>query len=200
MIWAQIDARYAAKEKPGQAEFLIRAFLFGLSTYAIVYVGYRLLGQSFSSLDVASSGQTRLLLDDFVDEILISAAAAFVLAIAWIYVSTYKLLSRLLVSVRATRKYGDEDVWDFTFNSSHGEIEYVQVRDFSKGTTYTGWVSAFSETGKPRELLLRDVIMYDGRGGEPTKVPLLYLARDGLDIHIEFPHHDSIQVEDEEAV
>ena len=42
--------------------------------------------------------------------------------------------------------------------------------------------------------------MYDGRGGEPTKVPLLYLARDGLDIHIEFPHHDSIQVEDEEAV
>ena len=191
LIWAQIDARYAAKEKPGQAEFIIRAFLFGISTYAIAYTGYSMFGQRFSVLSVEPSDPTRLLLDDFVDEILVSVAVAFVLAVVWMYVATYKLLVRLLIKIRATKKYGDEDVWDFTFNSSQEEIEYVHVRDFIKGTTYTGWVRAFSETGKSRELLLRDVIMYDSQGDNPTEVPLLYLERDGADIHIEFPYRRS---------
>ena len=188
LIWAQIDARYAVKRKPRPIEFLIRAFLFGISTYLIAYAGYAVFGQSFSSLDVDSSGPERILLDDFVDEIFISAVIAFLLSVIWIYVATYRLLNRLLIWSRATNKYGDEDVWDFMFNSSQGESEYVHVRDFEKGMTYTGWVSAFSETEKLRELLLRDVIVYTGDSGESTAVPLLYLARDGADIHIEFPY------------
>ena len=188
LIWAQIDARYAVKRKPRPIEFLIRAFLFGISTYLIAYAGYAVFGQSFSSLDVDPSGPARILLDDFVDEIFISAVIAFLLSIIWIYVATYRLLNRLLIWSRATNKYGDEDVWDFMFNSSQGESEYVHVRDFEKGMTYTGWVSAFSETEKLRELLLRDVIVYTGDSGESTAVPLLYLARDGADIHIEFPY------------
>ena len=191
VIWAQIDARYAAKEKPGQAEFVIRAFLFGMSTYAITYVVYRLIGQTFSALSVESSGPTRLLLDDFVDEILVSVVVAFVLAIVWMYAATYKLLVRLLIKIRATKRYGDEDVWDFTFNSSQEEIQYVHVRDFAKGTTYSGWVRAYSETGKSRELLLRDVIIYDRQSDNPTEIPLLYIQRDGEDIHIEFPFRRS---------
>ena len=67
------------------------------------------------------------------------------------------------------------------------DTEYVHVRDFDKGVTYTGWVRAFSETEKLRELLLVDVILYHRDDGEPTKVLLLYLARDRSDIHIEFP-------------
>ena len=184
LIWAQIDARYAVKRKPRPIEFLIRAFLFGISTYLIAYAGYAVFGKSFSTLDVDPSGPTRILLDDFVDEIFISAVIAFLLSIIWIYVATY----RLLIWSRATNKYGDEDVWDYMFNSSQGESEYVHVRDFEKGMTYTGWVSAFSETEKLRELLLRDVIVYTGDSGESTAVPLPYLARDGADIHIEFPY------------
>lgn len=38
LIWAQLDVRYAQKAKPSQAEFLIRAFIFGLMTYAAVYI------------------------------------------------------------------------------------------------------------------------------------------------------------------
>ena len=150
-----------------------------------------MFGQTFSALSVESSDPTRLLLDDFVDEILVSVVVAFVLAIVWMYAATYKLLVRLLIKIRATKKYGDEDVWDFTFNSSQEEIQYVHVRDFAKGTTYSGWVRAYSETGKSRELLLRDVIMFDRQGGNPTEVPLLYLERNGIDIHIEFPFRRS---------
>ncbi len=193
LIWAQIDARYAAKEKRGQIEFFIRSFLFGISTYAITYVGYRLFGQSFSGIDIEASAPSRLWLDDFVDEIVISSAVSFVLAIAWIYASTYKLLHSLLRKIRATKSFGDEDVWGYTFNSTEEGVEYVHIRDFDRGITYAGWVRAFSESGKPRELLLKDVIMYDKDGSSSASVSLVYLARHGEDIHIEFPYRRSGQ-------
>ena len=81
LIWAQIDARYAAKEKPGQAEFMIRAFLFGMSTYAIAYVGYRVFGRDFSDFGIDGPDSTRLLRGEFVDEIIASAVLSFVLAV-----------------------------------------------------------------------------------------------------------------------
>ena len=46
LIWAQLDARYAMKEKPGPAEFLVRAFMFGLVTDLGVYLGYGWDGNS----------------------------------------------------------------------------------------------------------------------------------------------------------
>ena len=196
LIWAQIDARYAAKESPGQAEFLIRAFLFGMSTYAITYAGYRVLGQSFSDFSIDGESSTRLLRGEFVDEIIASATLSFVLAVFWIYLANYKLLNKLLFLMKATSKYGHEDVWDFTFASSGEEVEYVHVRDFRRGIIYAGWVHVFSETGKLRELLLKDVIIYDGEGRQTGTVPLLYIAKDGSDIHIEFPHRGPGQVQE----
>ena len=74
--------------------------------------------------------------------------------------------------------------------------EYVHVRDFDKNITYAGWVKAFSETGKLRELLLSDVVVYSNSDEEATtieetKIRFLYIARDKTDIHIEFPHISS---------
>ena len=55
LIWAQIDARHVAKEKPGQVDFVVRVFLFGLATYVVVFVGYRLFGKDFTSLGIDTS-------------------------------------------------------------------------------------------------------------------------------------------------
>ena len=195
LIWAQIDARYAAKEKRGQIEFFIRSFLFGISTYAITYVGYWLFGQSFSGLDVAPA---RLVPDSFVDEIIAASIVALVLAIIWLYSATYKWLHRLLRWIRATKRYGDEDVWDYAFNSGEKEVKFAYVRDFDRGITYAGWVRAFSDSGKPREILLEDVTMYHKDGESSVSVFWLYLGRYGQDIHIEFPYRRSEQVEREE--
>ena len=186
LIWAQIDARYAAKVKQGQVEFVIRAFLFGIFTYAISFLGYRLLGQEFSGLGINATNQTFLLLDSFVDEIAISTVLSLVLAVIWLYLANYKVLVRALNWIRATSKYGDEDVWDYTFNSSMPNVQYVHVRDFEKGISYAGWVEAYSSSGELRELLLRNVIVHD-RIGSATAIPLVYLARDRGDVHIEFP-------------
>lgn len=194
LIWAQLDARYALKEKPGPAEFIVRAFMFGLVTYVGVYLIYQVFGGDFSVPEISDSASTTFLTANFFDEILTSIPVSFLLAVVWLYADTYKWLTRLLHKVRATRKYGQEDVWDLTFNSNEVETEYVHVRDFDKRIIYAGWVSAFSETEKLREILLRDAIAYY-ETDKKTAVPWLYLARDKTDIHIEFP---SLEQGDEE--
>ena len=196
LIWAQLDASYAMKERPSPAEFLIRAFMFGLVTYVGVYCWYEAWGYSFSLIGISDSDSKIFLSKEFIDEISISVPFSFALAVIWIYAATYKWLTRFLHLIRATRKYGDEDVWDLTFSSSVVKPDYVHVRDFDKGIVYAGWVEAFSETGKLRELLLSDALIYDDSGEETTieettieetTIRFLYIARDKTDIHIEFP-------------
>jgi hypothetical protein len=120
-------------------------------------------------------------------EILAATGVGFILSILWVYASTWKLLTRFLQWIRATKRYGDEDVWDFTFNAPGPSSQFVNVRDFDKKIVYTGRVNAFSETGKLRELTLYDVEIYDWDGQLMYGVPRLYLARKPEDIHIEFP-------------
>jgi hypothetical protein len=109
-------------------------------------------------------------------------------AVLWLYGSNYKLLTRLMQWMKATKRYGDEDVWDFTFNSGRPEVEYIHLRDFEKKITYAGWVEAFSETEQQRELRLRDVIVYDFEGNVLFETARVYLARKMDNIDIEFPY------------
>lgn len=80
LIWAQLDVRYAQKAKPSQAEFLIRAFIFGLMTYAAVYIVYAWLGKEFSTLWISQADLKTLSIGDFVDEVLWSLPVSFFLS------------------------------------------------------------------------------------------------------------------------
>ena len=192
LIWAQLDARYAMKEKPGPAEFFVRVLLFGLVTYAVGYCLYTSLGCSFSLLEFSDSDSKQLLSQEFFDEIITSVPVSFILAVLWIYAATYKWLTRLLHKIRATNKFGDEDVWDYAFNLKNPVTSYVHIRDFRQGLIYSGWVAAFSETGKLREILLTDAIVYDYLRKE-TQIPLIYLTLEKTNIHIEFPYQEQHQ-------
>ena len=82
LIWAQLDVRYAQKAKPSQAEFLIRAFIFGLMTYAALYIVYTCLGEEFSTLWISQIAPNQpspktLSMGDFVDEVLWSLPVSF---------------------------------------------------------------------------------------------------------------------------
>jgi hypothetical protein len=92
--------------------------------------------------------------------------------------------------IGATKRYGDEDVWDYTFNAhaSIASVEYIHFRDFEKELIYGGWVATFSETEKLRELVLQDVEVYNFDGQALYSVPMLYLARAPENLHIEFPY------------
>ena len=86
------------------------------------------------------------------------------------------------------KTFGDEDVWDYTFNSPIPAVEYINLRDFDKNIVYSVWVMSFSETEKLRELVLRDVEVFDFDGQLLFEMPMIYLARAPENIHIEFPY------------
>ena len=191
IVWARLDSSYAAKVKPSEIEFFLRAFLFGITTYAIVFLLFSAFGRPFVIADFADAATKPIVTRAVVYEVVWALGVGLVLALLWLYAATYKLITRLLQKIRATKKYGDEDVWDFTFNSTKAAVEYVHFRDFANSCVYAGWVNTFSETDKLRELVLSDVIVYDFEGVVQFKLPLLYLARPPENIHIEFPYRES---------
>lgn len=186
IIWERIDALYGLKRPPAQFDILRRAFIFGLVLYALTYGGYYAIGRPFDF--VAPTKDSTFLASSFFDEIIVASILAIVVAILWLYVTRYKLITRLMQTIRATKRFGDEDVWDYMFNSNSATVEYVHLRDFDKRIVYAGWVEVFSETDKIRELVLRDVVVYSFDGPKLFNTPRVYIARAMDKIDIEFPH------------
>lgn len=198
IIWARLDARYARHTKPSQFELLVNVFVFGLVAYLATYLLY-LLPQVAS---VATFDLTSLPLDDktvmqslqgvVVDDILVATAVALILAPIWLAVQRHKLVVRLLQAVGATKRYGDEDVWDFLLSSDDPRSNYVNVRDDQTGQTFTGYVEMFSEEPGLRELVLSQVQGFETATGARTiEVTRLYLARDPKGMTLEFPADDA---------
>jgi hypothetical protein len=129
----------------------------------------------------------KLIQPEIFPEIMAAAAIAIVGGVLSLYIENYKLFTRFVQRIGATKTYGDEDVWDFVFNSPSRAVSFVHFRDFEQRVTYAGFVETFSESGQLREIVLGEVAVYDFDGTEMYRVPRLYLARDRENIHIEFP-------------
>jgi hypothetical protein len=188
IIWARLDAAYGVKGKLSDTEFLLRAFIFGIVTYAATFVIFSLLKVPFAIVNLDDHAKGALVTTQIAWEVIWAICVSFVLSILWLYATTYKVLTHFLQWIKATKTYGDEDVWDFTFNSSQAEVEYVHYRDLENKIVYSGWVNTFSETDKLRELVLRDAQVFDFDGNLMFEIPLLYLARKPDNIHLEFPY------------
>jgi hypothetical protein len=188
IIWARLDATYAAKVKPSELEFVVRAFIFGLAVYGVEFLLFTWWGWPFAVIDLAAAGSKEVVTAQIAHEVIWALGISVVLAVIWLYASTYKFLTRFLQWAKATKKYGDEDVWDFTLNSGATAVEYVHVKDFENGFIYAGWVDTFSESEKLRELVLLRVIVYNLDGIQQYETPRLYLARAPEKINIEFPY------------
>ena len=190
IIWERIDARYGQQRAKEQWDVIRRSFIFGLFAYVILFGIYWCLSFRFPNLNFSmfkiNRNETFLDANAFV-EIFFASVVALLSSIIWLYITTFRLITRFLHLIRATKRYGDEDVWDFMFNSQRGEIEYLHLRDFEKKLTYAGWVESFSESEKQRELVLRDVIVYDFEGNTIFETERVYLARKADNIDIEFP-------------
>jgi len=201
IIWDRIDAHYGPASRPQQWDILRRTFVFGLAAYLITYclnwlISFAVPGLSFQVFQFKKD-------DQFLDAssvrlIFWASLVSVISAIMWLYISTYKLMTWFLQRIKATKRYGDEDVWDYTFNSGRPEVEYLHLRDFEKKITYAGWVEAFSETEKQREVRLRDVIVYDFDGNILFETPRVYLARKMDNIDIEFPYRETMEQPNEQ--
>jgi hypothetical protein len=100
----------------------------------------------------------KLLQPEIFPEIIFAVLISIAGGVLSLYVENHKLFTRFVQQIGATKRYGDEDVWDFVFNSSSPAAGFVHLRDFDQRVTYAGIVEIFSESGQIRELVLRDVI------------------------------------------
>ena len=184
LIWTQLAVTYSMKEPPGPMGFLVRAFIFGHMAYAVVYLLYGLFGTEFSVLPVTDLQPLPFWNADFADELFWASVVAFVLSLIWIYCSSRRFMTRILNRMRMATTHGKGDVWDLTF--SQPDANYACIRDLDKGIVYAGWIEIYSETGKLRELLLRDASIWDKNSDAIEEVPFLYLAKTYTDVRIEF--------------
>jgi uncharacterized protein DUF6338 len=185
-IWMKIHSRYGIRGEKPQFDLILNAFIFGVLSYAILYSIYRFNSWSLKIFELEPESK-KLVQPEIFPEILAAAVIAVVGGVLSLYVENHKLFTRFVQMIGATKTYGDEDVWDFVFNSGSSAVNFVHLRDFEQRVTYASFVETFSESGQRREIVLSDVAVYDFEGTEMYRVPRLYLARGRENLHIEFP-------------
>jgi hypothetical protein len=197
IIWARLDARYARQEKPSQSELVFNIFIFGLIAYLATYLVYlipfvsTMASFNLTSLDLNDDAVAQSIQSTVVDDILIATAMSLLLAPGWLLVQRKKWVIRFLQQIGATKRYGDEDVWDFLLSSDDPRSRYVNFRDEQTGQTFSGYVDMFSEAKGLRELVLSKVEGFDTLTGERTiTVERMYVSRDPKGITLEFPAND----------
>jgi hypothetical protein len=117
-------------------------------------------------------------------EIAYVSIVAVGLAVAITVSSQHKILSRFARRCGITNKFGELDVWGYTFNLK--EVVWVTVRDHKNDLVYDGWVQAFSNSSKEAEMLLRDVSVCKNSSAERLyQVGALYISRKAEEISIE---------------
>jgi hypothetical protein len=185
-VWMKIHTKYGAKGEITQFDMILNAFIFGVISYFVLYVIYLKSSTKLHILEL-DPNSTQIFQPPLFRDIIFATFVATFLSIIHLYVENNKLFTRFVQRIRATKTFGDEDVWDFVFNSSSASVNYVHFRDFENKAVYAGYVEIFSESGQLRELVLRDVIVYDFDGNEMYPITRLYLARERDNIHMEFP-------------
>jgi len=97
-----------------------------------------------------------------------------------------KLLHRLAKFLKVSDKYGGETL--FTFFMNDQEVNWVWVQDPIRGLIYEGLRESFSECDNIREIVLRDVKIYNYEDSEFLyELPAIYLSCKIGDLIIELP-------------
>lgn len=187
-IWMKLEEASTRTNSWHNYERLVRSIFYGLFTYITLYLVYWIFNQDFSLVDIPTDDKKTFLSADQFDEIVLSVPLSFALATAWCAAKNKKLIINFLRKIDITKTFGDEDVWQYIFNSPSATTEYVHLRDFDRNWVYCGWLVCFSDERDIRELYLRDVIVYDFEGNEQMTSPSIYIAREAKNLTIEFPH------------
>jgi hypothetical protein len=178
-------------------EDVLEVLLFSLLSYALYGLGIEFLnGIGWTHANVTSF---QAFSDEKIPiswhEVLIASAIGIILAFIASALDTYKTINRIGRSLRVTKRFGDEDVWHYLNNIRN--LNWVFVRDHKLGLIYFGWILVYSDSGKERELLLRDVRVYSNSTNDFLyEVSLMYVSRDHDNLTIEVPR---VQNESPEA-
>jgi hypothetical protein len=133
-------------------------------------------------------------------EIPIACVIGVFVALIAAYGHKFNVINRIGIKLRATRWYGDSDLWDMFFERP--VAGWVYVRDHKRELVYLGWVDAYSDAGKERELILNNVSVFrEGEGeieGPIYTSPWMYISRDKYEWTIETTQSTTSQPSNED--
>ena len=191
LIWANIDEKYGEGKPPNTVKFFVRSFLFGLTTYVVLYLIYYLLSLDTNGLRFefnSSEGQSTLT-DLYLKpaDIFWSIPLSLCLSIVWLYIVSFKFLTKNLLFFGATRRINDEDLWSTVLDEDSIGGQPVHLRDFDKGLIFSGWVESFSQNESSRELVLTDTEVRTECGEILFEASRLYVSCEKNSFLLEFP-------------
>ncbi len=173
-------------------ETIIEVFLFTFASYAIAGAIVSAptdtvaRGSNSTNLEAILSQSGEINWSELYTAIVVSVLLAALVAAAY----NYKLVTVIGRLLRITRRFGDEDVWEYLHNSP--DVEWVYVRDHLQDITYYGRISTFSDRYKQRELVLSDAIAFENdTGARLYDVDGVYVSRDVNTVTLEIPLYSS---------
>jgi hypothetical protein len=123
-------------------------------------------------------------------DVLAASAVSIVLSIILSYLYRYKIWNNFAKWIKATTRFGDEDVFNYLLDSKPDDINgrWIYVRDHKVNLLYYGYVNVWSETKEKREIVLIDVDVYSNENGDLLySTDKVYISRNDDDITIEIP-------------
>lgn len=107
----------------------------------------------------------------------------------------YKIINKVGKYLKLTTKYGDENLYSYFLNAKN--VNEIYFRDIQNNITYHGMINSYSETNEFKEIVLRDVKVYDYATSDLMyELDKVYLSRPKDDIIIEVPFIDNIKTEE----
>lgn len=129
-----------------------------------------------------------------VEHILLATFVSILISILNSYIYNHNLFNKFARWIHASNRYGDEDVWQYLHTWYKREKDWTIVRDLKNDIMYLGYITAYSETEKDRELIIKDVSVYKNSTGEYIlNSSDIYLSIEKNNITIEFNSHIKYQ-------
>src|ERR1043165_2856370 len=166
-------------------EDFLEIFLFSLVDYALYDVLALTLNKIFGlSFDLTIFTEFLKVSEPVYGlRIVYAALIGIPIAFAASYMEEYKIIHKFARWAKATKRLGDEDLWDYLNRSP--DIKWVYVHDHKHDLYYYGWIQAWSDPYKEREILLREVDVFKNSTAEFLyKTDVLYLSRSSADLPI----------------
>jgi hypothetical protein len=107
-IWMKIHTRYGPKIQRTQFDLILDAFIFGVISYALLYIIYWLFGSNLKLFNLETDSR-RLVQPEVFPEILWAVIISTIGGIIGLYIENRKLFTRFVQRIGATNTYGDED-------------------------------------------------------------------------------------------
>lgn len=183
-IYRQINGKKTLKDWEDFIEILLFSVFGYLFLYFIneIFIKIKWSHGSVTFFNAIVNEKQQLLWPEIFYATIISIILAFIIS----YFNYRKSLNKLALKLKLTKRYGDEDVWNYLFNSDN--IEWVFVRDIKADRCYFGYVPIFSDDTEKRELVIRNVKVYRNIDNAYLyDIEAIYISREHDEISIEIP-------------